>query len=464
MVVYYDGTTWQMLLSAEAAGGGPFTTGYYHSTSPTSGWTQYGGNPVLGNTTNQQMAPGSIVKSGSTYYVWLFGGTTTGNLPTDIYTAETTNFTSFTYHNSGNPTYPRTQADEGVATTTGQVANPAVVEANGKTYMFYSAAGDGNGVATGIHIKVAVANYTIANLIATSEGNGGAVNVSTTPPVYDQTQTDNRYIPNAKNVGNYGTWGDGALLLGVDATAYGIRERYESTPTTFNVLLPDYLAFYKSGGVQNEINTGSSGFNFQSYGGIAFSNISGSGASSLGNFDSSGDFTSTATITAGAGGGGFTYSQNARTNTDFTNGIGYALRSGTASSSSNPVYLSPSIYAYGRVWNTTTSSDNFMFMGIQVHPVSGATPYANLEFQQNTNFGSTSTIATLSTLGDFRSTRSLGSTAGTYANRPASPNEGDTYNFTDATVNTWGATISAGSGSNHVAGRWNGSAWTVIGI
>ncbi len=52
----------------------------------------------------------------------------------------------------------------------------------------------------------------------------------------------------------------------------------------------------------------------------------------------------------------------------------------------------------------------------------------------------------------------------TYANLPASPSEGEEINVSDATVNTWGATISAGSGSYHVKARYNGSAWTVVGI
>jgi hypothetical protein len=52
----------------------------------------------------------------------------------------------------------------------------------------------------------------------------------------------------------------------------------------------------------------------------------------------------------------------------------------------------------------------------------------------------------------------------TYANRPTAPAEGEEINFSDATVNTWGTTISAGSGGYHVKARYNGSAWTVVGI
>lgn len=51
----------------------------------------------------------------------------------------------------------------------------------------------------------------------------------------------------------------------------------------------------------------------------------------------------------------------------------------------------------------------------------------------------------------------------TYANRLTGSNlkVGTVQQFTDSTVNTWGATI-AGSGANLVFGFWNGTNWTVF--
>lgn len=51
----------------------------------------------------------------------------------------------------------------------------------------------------------------------------------------------------------------------------------------------------------------------------------------------------------------------------------------------------------------------------------------------------------------------------TFASKPSTPFVGQLVNFSNSTVNTWGATI-AGGGSNHVLGRWNGTNWTVVGI
>jgi hypothetical protein len=54
--------------------------------------------------------------------------------------------------------------------------------------------------------------------------------------------------------------------------------------------------------------------------------------------------------------------------------------------------------------------------------------------------------------------------AWTYSQLPSGGNvfEGDEFNITDSNTATWGATA-AGSGSNNVLVRWNGSVWTVVG-
>jgi hypothetical protein len=79
------------------------------------------------------------------------------------------------------------------------------------------------------------------------------------------------------------------------------------------------------------------------------------------------------------------------------------------------------------------------------------------------NGGTHTSKATIDDLGNLQTASSIGSSEITYANRPPSPYTGQTCNFSDSTVNTWGATVS-GSGTNHVLARWNGANWTVIGI
>ena len=50
-----------------------------------------------------------------------------------------------------------------------------------------------------------------------------------------------------------------------------------------------------------------------------------------------------------------------------------------------------------------------------------------------------------------------------FASLPGSPVRGMQYVVTDATVNTWGAVVSAGGGTDVVLAWYNGTAWTVIG-
>lgn len=58
---------------------------------------------------------------------------------------------------------------------------------------------------------------------------------------------------------------------------------------------------------------------------------------------------------------------------------------------------------------------------------------------------------------------SIVTTALTYSTLPASPTAGQRAYITDATVSTWGATVSAGGGSNQVSVIYKGGAWKVDG-
>ena len=51
-----------------------------------------------------------------------------------------------------------------------------------------------------------------------------------------------------------------------------------------------------------------------------------------------------------------------------------------------------------------------------------------------------------------------------FANLPPSPGQGAIATISDCTTKTWGAVVSAGGGSYCVLIRFNGTAWTVVGI
>ena len=380
MVVMKDGSTYQMLLSGNNSGASPFTTGYFHSTSITSGWTQYGSNPVLGAVDTFEIGPGYLTKIGSTYYAWVFGNAVDNQLPTDIYRYHSSNLTTWTADNSGNPTYARVQGDEGVGQSAGQVGNPFLVEVSGQTHMFFQADISGTGLAPGSHLKHAIANYTIANLALTNEGNGNAINFFQ-PQAYSTVASDLNYIPNALNVGNQTIWTPGDMMLGVDAsTGNGIRERYIATTTTFNALYPDFLGFYKTGGVANTINTGSGGFNFTSCAscGITFSNASGT---QFGNFDNTGLLTTKNGITIN--GGDYLFSPT--TGWGATVNPGTNLQNVSAATSGVPSRWSPAMYQVSTGW-TGSASQIIQFYSL-LEPVSGTNPITyNYKWRHNINF------------------------------------------------------------------------------
>jgi hypothetical protein len=391
LAVYFDGTTYQMLLSANATGGGPFTTGYYHSTSITSGWIAYGSNPVMGNTTNQELAPGTLTKIGSTFYAWMFGGMTTGNLPTDIYRYHSADMMTWVADNSGSPTYPRVQGDEGVGETGGQVANPCLIEVNGQSHMFFSAVSNGAGLAPGLHLKQAISNYNITNLVTTNEGNGTGYNFAQ-PLAYSRVASDVNYVTNATNVGANLVWTVGSILLTSDPNIFGIRIRDPSVNTTLSVVTPGNLDLYKAG-AHSYLNALSTKLTIGANGGIDFNNGSGSGAASLGTFDNSGLLTTTNGVTTNASGFNFASAAFGATATN-----GATLRNQTAATGSVLSRWSPTYYQNGTAW-TGAASQLIQFYQV-LKPVSGTNPVTyNYEWVHNINFASDVTVMRLSNLG-----------------------------------------------------------------
>jgi hypothetical protein len=423
MALYYDGTTYHMLLSGTNGGTAPFTTGYYHSTSPTSGWTAYASNPVLGVMNGNAMQASYLTKVGSTYYCWAFGNSVNNFLPTDIYTYESTNLTTWTAHNSGNPTFPRSQSDEGVGRSAGQVANPFLVEVSGKTHMFYEAGGDGSGTGAGAHIKHAIANYTIANLALTNEGNGSALNAQQVFNSYTKTASDLNYIPNATNVGANATWTPGSILLSIDpANDYGIRLRNSTTTTTFSFLDYSNLAFYASGGVNNNFTGNSTGITFNAWNNINFKNVSGSGTTSLGNFDNTGLLTTTNGVNTK--GGGFFFSPTSAYGASVNPAVN--LQNSSAATSGTVSRYSPAIYQVGSAW-TGSASQQAQFYSI-LEPVSGTNPITyNYLWRHNINSGGDATVMSLNSSGTLTLTGLLQHAAFTVATLPtASSNKGAT--------------------------------------
>jgi hypothetical protein len=182
--VWIEGSTWYALY--ESAGTDyTWRTGEATSTDGLN-WTPYAGNPVFyfpGGTGPGYLGSGmcggpDMHKVGSTYYAWIHCAVS-GDGPTDIYRWQSTDKLHWTM-NPTTPVLSRVTSDEGPGANAGaQIADPMLIESNGSTYMYYSAADNQSPAAgDGMHIKVAIAPMTIAQLVTTNEGNGGILGVS----------------------------------------------------------------------------------------------------------------------------------------------------------------------------------------------------------------------------------------------------------------------------------------------
>jgi GH43 family beta-xylosidase len=135
-------------------------------------WTESSGNPRIQYGVNAGCGGPEVHFVNGAYYVWVqcsqsaFG-------PTQIYRFRSSDLKTFTR----SPLWPvlaQTTIDEGMSASEGQVADASMVEVNGRTYMFYDATDNQNPKPDdGIHLKLAIAPMTMAQLVTTNEGAKG---------------------------------------------------------------------------------------------------------------------------------------------------------------------------------------------------------------------------------------------------------------------------------------------------
>jgi hypothetical protein len=162
MCVWIEGTNeWKMLYEAQS--GGSWSIGLATS-SDGRVWTKSASNPVF--TGAGSYGGPDIHRIGSNYYLWLHASAVAG-LPTDIYGYNSTDMISW-IQSPSMAVLSRTTWDEGPNTSYGQVADVSLVEANGKTYLFYSASPNGTTQNASAHIKLAIADMLLTELAATN--------------------------------------------------------------------------------------------------------------------------------------------------------------------------------------------------------------------------------------------------------------------------------------------------------
>ncbi len=141
-------------------------------------------------------------KVGDYYYNWNHGCDTSAQLPSDLYRYRSKDFINWERDVLTN-TLVRTRYDEGVNLSSGQMADPSILEHNGKVYLFYDASPNAS---TAFRVKLAIANMTLTQLVLTNEGEiaGGSVkpSVTTTSPTTNIAQTTATSGGNVRDTGD----------------------------------------------------------------------------------------------------------------------------------------------------------------------------------------------------------------------------------------------------------------------
>lgn len=169
-IIKESANSWKMWYEGTKVGVGA-GIGYATSTDGVS-WTKSGSNPIIGG--NGTIQPGGplVLKSGSTYYMWMHyneNGLPTV-LPTDIARYHSSDGIAWTRDCL---TFSRRTGDEGYDTAKGQVADPMLLPVGGKMFMYYTGLDDGSAVKLGV-IKLAIANLSLSDLVSTQEGESNA--------------------------------------------------------------------------------------------------------------------------------------------------------------------------------------------------------------------------------------------------------------------------------------------------
>jgi predicted GH43/DUF377 family glycosyl hydrolase len=156
--VWVEDGTWYILYEARGTGSlNRWQIGL--ATSPDGiTWTKYASNPVMPSLVGSTSGPW-VRKIGGTYYCFMHGSPV-GILPTDIYVSYSTDLINWTRHLGLN--FVRLLANEGVGNANGQVADPALAEVGGITYMWYTGMADQVACAD---INLATAPMPISELV-----------------------------------------------------------------------------------------------------------------------------------------------------------------------------------------------------------------------------------------------------------------------------------------------------------
>lgn len=173
VMALYESGTWKIVYEALGDTGYGWSIGLATTTNLAGTWTKVTTTaPALGITAGTVGGP-FIKKIGSTYWMWIHA--TTENppdpAPTDIYRYYSTDLLTWTL-SQDEPVLRRGPSD-GPDSGTAQVADPWLVEVDGKVYMFYEGGSNGVNLYNAFKGKLAIADCTFDELVSKREAAHG---------------------------------------------------------------------------------------------------------------------------------------------------------------------------------------------------------------------------------------------------------------------------------------------------
>jgi len=224
--VWINGGTYYMMYGAFVGGTG-YETGLATSSNGYT-FTKSVSNPVMANNAGCPF----VFVDGSTYWQWTQYAAA-GHTAGDIWRFTSSNLTSWSLSPSAGCVLCRLSWDEGPGPDThtlGQVADPYLLEVNGKTYFYYDATNNNTNGTVTFTMKLAIANMTMANLVQTLEGSAPVLgDFSNIPP---SSKYLNGVMGNPVVIGTTNQPGD--ALFGAAATISGSDYGLIGTNAYFN--------------------------------------------------------------------------------------------------------------------------------------------------------------------------------------------------------------------------------------
>jgi hypothetical protein len=248
---YPEGGTWHLILEAKGA---DWALGYYTSTNNGKTWTPYVSNPVIASGTG---AGGpDLHKLGSTYYMFCH----VGGLPSDLAAYTSTDFINWSYKGL---IMQRNTVDEGLDSSSGQLADPAVIAVDSVLYLYNAVSTNGSAQYGKQQVKVSIYGGSLAQLDrqlngitelnnitrinGLNIGNGGGTLASNTTLGLRALRSNTTGTNNSA----FGYYSQYLTTTGSDNTSFGYRALYNNTTGQYNTAIGTNALYTNISGQHN---------------------------------------------------------------------------------------------------------------------------------------------------------------------------------------------------------------------